>query len=303
MKKIVSLIVILTLLITTLTAFALPASAAVYSGDCGVDGSDLRWSLDTNKGTLTISGSGAMQNFGFMDDAPWYSYSSQIESIELSAELTSIGNYAFYGCDKITAVQLPENLTFIGSSAFYSCDQLGEITIPEKVTYIGANAFGGCTALKKATFGNAEGWIIRESYSSVDKQSLSKEDLSNPSNAAFYLRDSYSGYAWTNESGENDGGDHIGSTVVLSIGDVIDAILGVILALGYIFWVIIFIIALIVLPFRVLFGFKVKEKKSKKEKARADLDAKRKKQMMVAGGVGLAGLAVGLIALLTKKKK
>ena len=308
MKKIVSLIVILTLLITTLTAFALPASAAVYSGDCGVDGSDLRWSLDTNKGTLTISGSGAMQDFE--TEAPWYSYREEITTIHLPAELTSIGmssfsgfvslkeivipsnvtkigDFAFSNCYALERVVLSEKLTSIGMMAFFGGDQLKEITIPASVTYIGPLAFS-MSGLEKATFENTEGWVIQESYDSTDRKSISKEDLEKPSNAAFYLRDSYSGYEWLIPDDYEKPGVRISTFA---------AILLIILLVAITLLPFAAMIALIVLAVRAVSG---PRKDLKKQKA---INAKRKKQMMVAGGVGLAGLAFGLIALLTKKKK
>lgn len=264
MKKIVSLIVILTFLMTTLTALVLPASAETYSGDCGADGSNLRWSLDTGTGTLTISGSGEMRDYSYVD-APWYSYGNEIEKINLSAELTGIGSYAFYGCSGVK-----------------------EITIPSSVVYIGASAFGDCTALEKVTFENTEGWGIQESYSSGDYQSFSKEDLGNSANAAFYLRDAYSGYEWLIPDDYEKPGVRISTFA---------AILLIILLLALSLLPFAAMIALIVLAVRAV------SKPRKDLKKQKELDAKRKKQMMLAGGVGLAGLAVGLIALLTKKRK
>ena len=309
MKKIVSLIVILTLLMTTLTVFALPASAEVYSGDCGADGSNLRWSLDTNKGTLTISGSGAMQDFGTVD-TPWYSYREEIATVQLPAELTSIGassftefvslkeivipsnvtkigDFAFSNCYALERVVLSEKLTSIGMMAFFGGDQLKEITIPASVTYIGPLAFS-MSVLEKATFENTEGWVIQESYDSTDRKSISKEDLEKPSNAAFYLRDSYSGYEWLIPDDYEKPGVRISTFA---------AILLIILLVAITLLPFAAVIALIVLAVRAVSG---PRKDLKKQKA---INAKRKKQMMVAGGVGLAGLVVGLIALLTKKKK
>ena len=58
--------------------------------------------------------------------------------------VTSIGNYAFWGCSSLTAINIPEGVTSIGSGAFYECTSLTTITIPEGVTSIGDDAFAIC---------------------------------------------------------------------------------------------------------------------------------------------------------------
>lgn len=46
-------------------------AAEVASGDCGAEGSNLKWTLD-DAGTLTISGTGAMKDYGVIDNpSPW----------------------------------------------------------------------------------------------------------------------------------------------------------------------------------------------------------------------------------------
>ena len=120
------------------------------SGTFGADGAVLTWVL-TEDGTLTISGSGAMNRYS-APTAPWYSNRAKILSVIVEPGVTSIGNYAFYGCLKLASVTLPEaGLQFIGNYAFQDCTKLAAIDIPQSVTDIGYSAFRNCTSLKSVT--------------------------------------------------------------------------------------------------------------------------------------------------------
>lgn len=104
-------------------------------------------------GTLTISGTGAMNNFGPYT-APWYQSVKAGSGISLVIEngITTIGNYAFNnnnGGGKLTGkLTIPNSVTTIGERAFNSCSGLtGELIIPDGVTTIGTAAFYECSGL------------------------------------------------------------------------------------------------------------------------------------------------------------
>ena len=128
----------------------------IASGTCG---DNLTWRL-TEEYELIIEGTGEMYDYEY-GDQPWYEYSGSIQSISLSEGMTSIGNYAFYSCTRLTAINIPESVTSIGNYAFYSCTRLTAITIPEGVTSIGWNAFSDCTILTAITV--AEGNAVYDS--------------------------------------------------------------------------------------------------------------------------------------------
>ena len=65
--------------------------------------------------------------------------------------VTSIGNNAFAATDLVT-VTLSANLTSISDELFYNCGSLTSITIPDSVTSIGSYAFGSCNSLESITF-------------------------------------------------------------------------------------------------------------------------------------------------------
>ena len=49
-------------------------------------------------------------------------------AIPNDGSVTSIGDYAFYGCSNLTSVTIPDSVTSIGSSAFASCYELTSVT-------------------------------------------------------------------------------------------------------------------------------------------------------------------------------
>ena len=132
--------------------FLLPTKAqAATSGTCG---DNLTWTLD-NKGTLTISGSGAMSNYNLQNGAPlqhspWYC-STAVKTVVIEDGVTSIGIFAFESCKNLTSITIPDSVTEIGAHAFYFCTSLTSITIPGSVTNIGSGAFRSCAGLTNVT--------------------------------------------------------------------------------------------------------------------------------------------------------
>ena len=75
--------------------------------------------------------------------------------VAIGNSVTSISNYAFYGCSGLTSVTIPNSVTSIGSYAFYGCNGLTGVTIPNSVTSIGSYAFYGCNGLTSVTIPNS----------------------------------------------------------------------------------------------------------------------------------------------------
>ncbi len=76
---------------------------------------------------------------------------NNLVSIALSENLTTIGDYAFHGCTKLSSISIPDSVTTIGDFAFTYCKSLTSIAIPENVTIIGNNVFYGCDNLISIT--------------------------------------------------------------------------------------------------------------------------------------------------------
>ena len=128
-------------------------ASAESSGNCGDSGSNVTWSLDDN-GTLTISGSGKIEDYRSDIDQPWYSNRSDITSVVIEPGVTSIGSQAFYECSNLTSITIPSGLTSIGEQAFGNCTGLTSITIPSGFISIGDYAFWNCTGLTSITIQN-----------------------------------------------------------------------------------------------------------------------------------------------------
>ena len=58
-----------------------------------------------------------------------------------------VGDFAFYGCSRLTSLTLPAGITKIGYSAFEDCSGLTSLTLPDGITEIGSYAFSGCSGL------------------------------------------------------------------------------------------------------------------------------------------------------------
>ncbi len=109
-------------------------------------GEDLTYQLDHSTGALTIRGSGRMGS-NSSGDAPWYSNKDIITSVTITGFVTTIGDYAFYGCGSLSSVTIPDSVTSIGYYAFAECTSLTTINLGKSINSIRSNAFSGCISL------------------------------------------------------------------------------------------------------------------------------------------------------------
>ena len=76
-----------------------------------------------------------------------------MDSLTINDATTSIGDWAFDECYKLTTLSLGKNITTIGDYAFLDCHTLDNVTIPPSVTSIGKSAFYRCYALTTLSLG------------------------------------------------------------------------------------------------------------------------------------------------------
>ena len=223
MKKVISLFLSLTMLLSIVSVVDFSAYADVQTGSCG---DNVTYSLDTETGVLTISGTGDMYSYG-----PFYE-NTNIKSVIIENGVTSIGDGVFQGCTSLRSVTIPDSVTSIGDDAFYGCYftsenfvnnsnvelddsskptivdtdaggfcikdnelvnmrptyAIGEITIPDSVTSISDYAFNDCTSLTSITIPDS---VTSISYSAFENcTSLSSVTIGNSvtsiGSSAFY---------------------------------------------------------------------------------------------------------------------
>ena len=66
--------------------------------------------------------------------------------------VTSIGELAFFKCEKLVEVSIPNTINTINQYAFLSCTSLKEVTIPGSVPSLRSFAFNDCTSLEKVVY-------------------------------------------------------------------------------------------------------------------------------------------------------
>ncbi|MCD7758095.1 MAG: leucine-rich repeat protein, partial [Clostridiales bacterium] len=175
----------------------------------------ITWTIyedETGTRTLVFSGTGAIPNYKTGTETPWYSYAYNsytgvdktthkglnlvIEdgitrigdyafrngyylSLDIGADVESIGKYAFWYVHSLTSVSIPGSVKTIENYAFFTCYDLASVTLEEGVESIGTWAFGydgldvsytvylpsSVTYVGGGAFLNASGYAFQESAS------------------------------------------------------------------------------------------------------------------------------------------
>jgi hypothetical protein len=130
--------------------------------------------------TLTISGNGAMGNYSDNSNSPWYSYQIGIKTVDIQQGVTSIANFAFFGCRGLISVAIPNSVTSIGDYAFINCSSLISVSIPNSVTEIKMFAFEGCNSLTSIMIPHSVKSIGSLAFSYCRSLTSITVDASNP---------------------------------------------------------------------------------------------------------------------------
>ena len=188
-KKLLSILLVLSLILALVPAAF--AADVVDSGTCGAegDGSNVTWTIDA-AGTLTFTGTGAMRDYMFGVWTPWRTRAvtvvvgegitrigeraladcAQVRSVSLPSTLTDIGAHALSDCKRLTDISFPDGLKTIGEWALSDCEALPAVTLPAGIETIGDRAFLGCSKLASVTV--PEGLTHLGTYLFVGDQAL-----------------------------------------------------------------------------------------------------------------------------------
>lgn len=105
MKRFLSLVVILCILLCTL---AVAANEPPHS--------TITWEI--TGGTLTVKGTGAMDDYKTESQIPWHDKSDEITKIVVKEGITKIGNLAFYGLSNAKEAKIADSVEAVGLHAF-----------------------------------------------------------------------------------------------------------------------------------------------------------------------------------------
>ncbi len=210
MKKFKKAFLLTAVVLTVLLCFVFSVSAADGSGKCG---ENVFWSFDVETKTLTISGTGPMDDFELVgtDDIDGFVYSTSpfdveggiIDTVIIEEGVTSVGTLAFYDFNienlivadsvkiikdsafyentRLKTLNLGNGLEVIETSAFYYCRRaLESVVLPESLTTIKGNAFGCCNALKEVQISKNLSNVSGYAFSDCDKLEKFIVDEENP---------------------------------------------------------------------------------------------------------------------------
>ena len=187
-KKFLSIV----LALSVFCAFVPLVASAETSGTCG---QTLTWILD-DYGTLTISGTGNMENWnlssGEKKESPFknnkeikhvviedgvtdigycaFGDCSNLKDITIADSVTNIGKLAFKNCSSFENIIIPNSVEVINSYTFYNCNNITRVTIPTGVTTIDRKAFCECTNLTDIYYGGTEEQWNKMSISSENDE-------------------------------------------------------------------------------------------------------------------------------------
>ncbi len=102
-------------------------------------------------------------------------------SYEIPSGVSTIKEYAFYGCSSINTISIPTSVKYLGTGAFNNCINLNQLSVPATLDCVGSDKspiFAGCENIKKITFIGSGNWY---DYGSTDYEytpwQLSKSTL------------------------------------------------------------------------------------------------------------------------------
>lgn len=210
MKRLLTFLTVITLIISMTVSLTLPANAETTgtTGDC-------TWELEGT--VLTVSGNGPMGNYYntltlTVGSTPWgtsltkviieegvttvgmaaFANCKELKEVSLPKSLTSIEKFGFFRCKNLPAITLPKNLALIGANAFYEDAKLASIIIPDSVIEIGNDAFEDCKLIKNIT--------IPHTVTNIGSDAFLTNWFYDSSSAKLYVHEDSAGHLYALEN-------------------------------------------------------------------------------------------------------
>ena len=109
-----------------------------------------------------------------------YLNGEEVTDLIIPESVSSIGQYAFYGCSGLTNLTIPNSVTSIGNRAFMGCSSLTSVIIPNSVTTIGERTFYNCSSLTNVTIPNSVTSIGSAAFYNCSNLTAVKVGMENP---------------------------------------------------------------------------------------------------------------------------
>ena len=149
MKKSLSVILSLLMILSTISFIPFNASAMDSSGKCGTL---VNYTFDSETGALLIFGTGETKDYD-RGDSPFYG-NADIKSVSFGPMVKSIGKCLFEECTGLASVSIPGNVKTIGEQAFINCSGLESVELKSGVQTVGYYSFSTCDNLKSVVLPN-----------------------------------------------------------------------------------------------------------------------------------------------------
>ena len=134
----------------------------------------------TSIGGIAFMGCSALKEVVISDIAAWFN----ISFANYPANPLNCAHRLYLNGQLVTDLIIPENVTSVGDYAFYGCSGLTSVSIPSSVTSIGEDAFSGCSSLKEVEINTNTIGTWFKGLHSIQKITLG-EQVTNIGNYAF----------------------------------------------------------------------------------------------------------------------
>ena len=120
-----------------------------------------------------------------------------LTALTVPESVTKLHDYAFQYCLSLEQITTLNTLQSIGSFAFTNCKDLTSVNVSLSVSEIGYGTFSGCESLTSVAFASGKDWFVTTSEQDFqNKVNGTLVDVSDATQAAIYLKDTYTEYYW-----------------------------------------------------------------------------------------------------------